>query len=180
MLSDAWLVEPLGRIRVCLPKTTHLATIDGTWPARRKDSDRHKDAWEWTRLVRDLAECFIAVEEDDRPIGIWGSRRETLLRLPGGSYYRLDFLEADPDRRGGPVGVLTIGLAACRALELAADGMVLATFPIEGLRRFYKAVGAVEERARGWNCDKHLLPFHFNAAALKRLREATDELLEIT
>ncbi|MBP9204906.1 MAG: hypothetical protein KBG28_13125 [Kofleriaceae bacterium] len=125
-----------------------------------------------------MREAFV-VRADQAPIAIWASKVGSPIALAGRRYYRLDYLEVDPARRGdGQTSTLLLGLIAKRAEEHGASGVVLAAFSIDRLLQAYEYLGAERGAPPGWNHPPQLVPLTFNAAALHRLRELIDDLQE--
>jgi hypothetical protein len=142
-----------------------------------RESDVHL-AWNWAEIVPDMHDAFVVLAEDE-PIAIWASRLRSPVVLEGRKYYRLDYLEIDPRRRGDQlVAPLMFGLIARRATELEAVGVVLAAFQIPGLVKRYVTLGASQGCPRGWNHPTELVPLTFEQAAIDRLRELIDALQE--
>jgi hypothetical protein len=111
-------------------------------------------------------------------MAIWGSRLSRVLKLPEGAFYRPDYLEIDPRRRGGTLGLFILSLVAARTLEIGAIGIVLSTFQVDGLVEFYEAAGATRGAPRGWSCPRLLVPLTFRRPALEMLAGFADALSE--
>jgi len=105
-------------------------------------------------------------------MGLWASFKR-MVKLPEGRFYRLDYLEIDPDLVGGPWGEFLLGLVCARALELDVDGLLV---PALGeTAKFYKSIGAEQELLRGWTVDKGLLPFVLRRGIVE---EVVEEIYE--
>lgn len=177
LLGKTWRVPGLGAARVATASLQASRDIDRRWSPRRRPDDAHL-AWRWAEIVPDMREAFIVVAGGD-PIAIWASKVGSPLALAGSAYYRLDYLELDPDRRGdGMTAALLFALIAKRVEEHKAGGVVLAAFNVEGLVEAYVALGAEPGCPRGWNHPAELIPLTFHQAALARLRALIDDLQE--
>jgi len=175
--GKTWRVPDLGKVRVATASRRALEDLDRRWGAMRRPEDVHL-AWRWTEIVPDMREAFIVYAED-APIGIWASKSGSPLALEGAAYYRLDYLEIDPARRGdGATSPLLFALIAKRAAEHRASGIVLAAFNVEGLIETYVALGAELGCPRGWNHPPELVPLTFRQVALDELRALIDALQE--
>jgi GNAT superfamily N-acetyltransferase len=163
----------LGRITVITGSVNVGEQIDALWHERRSDLDSLM-SWEWGKIVADMREAF-TVCFDESPVAIWASKTGSCVQLEGQPYYRLDYLEVDPDRRGdGLTSPLLFGMIAKRATEHHASGIVLAAFPSEKLVKFYESLGATRGAPRGWTHEPELVPLTFGQEALSKLRELID------
>lgn len=172
LVGQRWHVQALGEVRVERATPLHCADIETEWEPLRAEDDRDL-AWRWTKIGPTLRDGFVLIGA--HPLSIWGSTKEEPIRLPGGRYYRLDFLEARPDHRGlRVVGLFTMALVAVRALEQDADGVVLASFDVPKLIAFYEGLGAIRRRPTGWNLPRNLVPFQLDAQALEQLARFAD------
>jgi hypothetical protein len=152
--------------------------IDERWSLKRRSNDAHL-AWRWADIVPAMREAFTVLSGDE-PIAIWASKNGSPLSLGGGVYYRLDYLEIDPDRRGdGRTALLLFALIAKRVAEHSATGIVLTAFDVPALVEAYLALGAEPGCPRGWNHPVELVPLTFQQPALDRLRELIDALEEV-
>jgi GNAT superfamily N-acetyltransferase len=177
LTNKVWAAADLGEVRVGAVTVEVARTLDEAWSPRRAGDDIHL-AWVWANIVPDLREAFV-VRAKGEPIAIWGSKLGSPIELGGQKYYRLDYLEVDPDRRGdGQTSALLLGLIAKRAAEHGATGVVLATFNIDGLIRAYEYLGAERGAPSGWNHPIQLVPLTYKQPALTRLRELIDDLEE--
>lgn len=148
-------------------------TIDAEWVGRRAAGDVHL-TWRWVDLTRDTRESFV-VFLDDVPVAIWASKTGSPVTLDGHPYYRLDYVELDPDLRGdGQTSVMLFALIARRASELGAEGIVLSAFNVDKLINTYEILGATRGNPSGWKWPKELVPLTFYQGALDSLRELTD------
>jgi len=166
-------VPGLGRVRVVDPSRQHLDEIDAEWPPVRRPTDWHRE-WRWKDIVAGMVEVFAVIGPGDKVIGIWRSAKHKPIRLPDGLFYRPDYLEVAPVARGQEAGVFLFLLIAARALELGAQGIVLGTWEV--LRNFYREMGGVEGKPRGWNVEANLVPFVFDTETLEGLREALERM----
>ncbi len=169
LLGRTWTLPGSGRLRVVIPTDRHVGEIDLEWPSDRRPTDWHH-AWRWKDLTAGKVEVFALVDADDKATGIWCSAKHRPIRLPDGLFYRPDYLEVSPAGRGQELGVFLFLLIAARALELGADGVVLGTWEI--LRDFYRGLGGMERKPRGWNLEPNLVPFTFDRETLEGLVEA--------
>ena len=171
-----WLVPEIGKVE--LMEATHdlCAEIDAVWPPLRPERHVHH-VWRWQGIHQQMRETF-AVCGDAGPVAIWGSKLARVLRLPEGEFYRPDYLEIDPRRRGGVLGLFSLALMAARTFEVGAAGMVLSTFQVDGLVEFYEAAGATRGAPRGWSCPRLLVPLTFRSPVLEQLAMFADALSE--
>jgi hypothetical protein len=177
LLIHRWLVPKLGVARVSTASLETAKAIDTSWPSARQESDVHL-AWRWAEIIPDMNDAFVVLVEDE-PIGVWASKLRSPVLLEGRKYYRLDYVEIAPRRRGDQlVAPLVFGLIAKRAAEVEAIGVVLAAFQIPALVDRYVALGASEGCPRGWNHPPELVPLMFEQAARDRLRGLIDGLQE--
>jgi GNAT superfamily N-acetyltransferase len=168
------LLDPdLGEVTVITGSVNVGAKIDALWRERRSDMDALL-AWNWSEIVADMREAFVVCAAG-APIAIWASKTGSCVKLEGRPYYRLDYLEIDPNRRGdGLTSSLLAGMIAKRAAEHRACGIVLAAFPNERLVKFYESLGATRGAPRGWKHPPELVPLTFGQVALDNLRELID------
>ena len=177
LVSVTWNVPVMGRVRVANATKESAGNIDEQWAPRRSPEDAHL-AWKWFDMVPAMREAFIVYAEV-APIAIWSSKLGSPIELSGERYYRLDYLEIDPARRGdGSTAALLFGLIAKRVAEHAATGIVLSAFKIDGLVQAYARLGAEHGCPPGWNHPPELVPLIFRRPALDRLRELIDALQE--
>lgn len=176
LLNLCWRLPDGALVRVTSAMHDQLAAIDVSWPARRPPTDV-QHAWRWSDIVPDMREAFI-MTIDDRPAAVW-STKVGGVELEGRTFYRLDYLELDPDRRGdGQTAAALFGLIAKRVAEHRAEGVVLAAFNEPKLLQAYEYLGAEQGAPRGWNHPPGLVPLTFKQSALDRLRELIDGLEE--
>jgi len=154
------------------PTATHLGIADAQWAPQRKPGDAHD--WSWARVAVDSHDDFCVLDPSHVPLALWCSHAPRVLDLPGGRAYRLDFIEVKPELRGAELGVFTLGLVACRALECGVTRLVLGSLP--EARKLYDKTGGRQSKVRGWRPPRGLLPYEFERKALEELREAIDEL----
>ncbi len=145
LTNKVWAAADLGEVRVGTATLEVARALDVTWSPRRGGDDIHF-AWRWADIVPDMREAFV-VSAKGEAIAIWGSKLGSPIELGGQKYYRLDYLEVDPARRGdGQTSALLFGLIAKRASEHGATGIVLAAFSIDGLIQAYEYLGRNGER----------------------------------
>lgn len=177
LTNRVWAAADLGDVRVGTATTDVATALDTMWSVRR-GSDDIGLAWRWADIVPDMREAFVVLAKG-APIAIWASKLGSPVVLGGQKYYRLDYLEIDPARRGdGQTSAILLGLIAKRAAEHTATGVVLAAFCIDGLIRAYEYLGAERGAPPGWNHPVQLVPLTFKQPALSRLRELIDDLEE--
>lgn len=177
LTNRLWKAAELGEVRVGTGTVALAKTLDAEWSQRRRESDNHL-AWQWTRIVSDAREAFVVIA-NGKPIAIWASKLGSPIDLGAERFYRLDYLEIDPNCRGdGQTSVLLFGLIAKRAEEHAAGGIILTAFPIDKLVEAYESLGAERGAPRGWHYPKELVPLTFRRSALTRLRRLIDGLEE--
>ena len=108
-----------------------------------------------------------------------GEQGGSPVALGDTKYYRLDYLEVAPTRRGdGQTFALAMALVSKRAAEHRAEGVVLTAFRIDGVVRAYEYLGAERGAPPGWNYPSQLVPLTFKQPALAKLRELIDGLEE--
>jgi GNAT superfamily N-acetyltransferase len=173
--GSRWKVPGLGEVTITTGSPDVAARIDKLWRERRGDIDALL-AWKWVDIVADMREAF-AIHAAGSPIAIWASKPGSCVQLDGKPYYRLDYLEVDPERRGdGQTSTLLAGMIAKRATEHRASGIVLPAFPSEKLAKFYESLGATRGAPQGLEPPPQLVPFTFGQDALDNLRELVDAL----
>lgn len=173
LLADTWDVEDLGVVSVGTCTRTIAEQIDREWGTSRSESDRAL-AWSWAAIAQAMRETFVA-QVDGVPVAVWAAKLGTSTVLSGRNYYRVDFLEVCPERRGdGRTSVALFGLIAHRAAEHRATAVLLAAFNEEGLAKFYESLGAKRGAPVGWNHPPDLVPFTIEQPALVELRELID------
>ncbi|HEU4579541.1 MAG TPA: hypothetical protein VFS67_14885 [Polyangiaceae bacterium] len=150
-----------------------LTQIQATWPDGRQPSDQHHD-WNWPEICRGTPEAFCLVHQPGTVAAIWCGKHRP-IRLAEKTFYRLDRFEVCPSYRGTTIGLLTFSIIAGRALELAADGLVLASLP--AAVDFYRKLGGEQRKFQEWNVDDELIPFVFDKQKLLELHEDVDELI---
>jgi hypothetical protein len=173
LLARAWNVPGVGRVRLVHPTDQHLSAIDAEWPPGRRPTDWHR-AWRWKKITSGKVEVFAVLGPAEQLLGIWCSAKHKPIRLPDGLFYRPDYLEVAPGQRGQAMGVFLFLLIATRALEVGARGIVFGTWDI--LRVFYRGLGGVEGKPRGWTIETNLIPFVFETHTLEGLREALERM----
>ena len=177
LTNKVWAAADLGEVRVGTATNEVASLIDQAWLPRREGDDIHL-AWRWADIVPDMREAYV-VRAGEEPIAIWASKVGSPIELGGRKYYRLDYLEVDPARRGdGQTSAVLLALIAKRAAEHGAEGVVLAAFSIDGLIRAYEYLGAERGAPPGWNHPAQLVPLTFKQPALTKLRELIDDLEE--
>lgn len=175
LLTLVWDVPGAGALTLRELTPELLAAIDREFPGARTAGDWHR-SWVWSAIARGRREAFV-LTRDAVSVATWCAK-DRLLDLPDGRYYRLDYLEVRGDLRGGTVGAFTLAIIASRAREPGAQAIVLAAFPIEGLKAAYLRAGAVERDPTGWNRPRGLLALVFESAALTELEGLADGLVE--
>lgn len=157
-----------------------VTRIDEEWPMGRRVSDLHD--WSWCEIHRRfrLHGEVLAVVEDAAtpsacasPLAVWASRKRRAIALPGGSFWRLDYIEVNPSERGGAFGAIAVALAATHALRQGADGILLGS--VAELQKFWEAVGAQQRGERGWQPARGLLPFVIGPKSMAELAEMAHE-----
>ncbi len=167
MLSGrCWSVTGVGQCRVVLPALASLSAIDTDWKSRRKETDVH--LWEWADIAVGAKDLFAIRTELGVTVGLWMSGAGA-ISLPSGRFYRLDFLEVDPDLRGGDLGYLAFAMVVARAEELGCAGIVLAAYQdnVQVYLNFNGKMGPI----RGWQVPEGLVPFEFSGDALIPFKE---------
>jgi hypothetical protein len=176
LISRRWALPEPDRRQFTLETVTraHAAKIDREWPALRFPFDEHLH-WKWRDICFAGGESFVLIGENGDPAGIWCSAKPKPITLPEGTFYRLDRLEAAPSHRGGIFGVFLFAVAATRAVETAANGMVLGALP--AVASFYQGLGGHQVLQAGWRTDPDLVPFTFSRDTLLQLAEDIHELV---
>lgn len=175
--GKTWDVPHVGLVTVVGAYADTLHLIDDLWPQNRRPTDAHAQ-WKWSAISQRCEDCYVLLDSDEEPLAIWASKRKSPIMLEGRSYYRLDFIEVRPDLRqiGGETATFALGAVATRALEIGAQGVVLAAFPIEGVVAAYVTRGAEAGVPKGWSYEGDLVPLTFPHHALNTLKGAIDEL----
>jgi hypothetical protein len=173
LLTKRWEVPQNGVLSLARVAEAHVSEIDSRWPPGRRPEDWHA-SWRWKEIIAGRPEAFAITAADGSVAGIWCSAKKRPIRLPSGAFYRPDYMEIAPERRGSEMGVFLFGIICARALELRADGIVLGTWPV--LRRFYRGLGGIEGRVQGWNLAPNLVPFSFDSGSLEILRAALERM----
>ena len=173
LAKKRWLVRDRGLFRVADVTSPLVDAIDDQWPSLRRPTDWHHE-WRWRQLTEGKREVFAVVNDSGEPAGIWCSGKREPIKLEGGRFYRLDYLELSPELRGGDMGVFLFLLISARAVEVDADGILLATWPLH--RKFYSDLGGLEGPIRGWNLEPNLVPFKFDREALVGFQSALERL----
>jgi hypothetical protein len=164
LTKKRWSISSVAEVGVRLLLVEHAAEADRAWPATRKTEDWHV-TWKWRQLVSGKPEAFAVVDlATDRVTALWCTAQRRPAKLRDGLFYRPDFLEVAPPLRGGDMGVFLFQLIAARALEVGANGIMLATWP--PLRAFYAGLGGTEGPPHGWRPPANLIPFTFASDAL--------------
>lgn len=121
---------------------------------------------------------FALVTMDDDVLALWCSRKSTPISPPGAGFYRLDYLEVEPSRRAARVGAFALALAAKRAKEAGASGLLLAAIP--NVASFYQELGFSRRAAPGWNTEVGLVAYELKGGGYDALAEKADAFLEET
>jgi hypothetical protein len=168
LLAVQWDVPSVGVVAFDQATAALLAKADRQWPPMRRVADANLH-WLWSTIAARAHERFALVTPDGDLLALWCSSRSKPLSLPGGLFYRLDYIEIDPSRRGTALGPFTFAVCATRALELGCDGLVLGALPQVG--SFYQRLGGVQRREFGWQEGQNLLPYAFDREALEELQD---------
>lgn len=150
LTGKVWVAADLGEIRLATATNAVASLIDQTRPPHRGEEDIHL-AWRWADIVRDMREAYV-VRADEELLAIWASKVGSPIAPGDTKYYRLDYLEIAPTRRGdGQTFALAMALVSKRAAEHRAEGVVLTAFRIDGVVRAYEYLGAERGAPPGWN-----------------------------
>lgn len=168
LLGTRWDVPSVGVVALTQATLTLLARADRAWPPMRRPADAHLH-WRWSAIAARARERFALVAPDGEPLALWCSARSRPVRLLRGLFYRLDYVEVDPTRRGTALGPFTFAVCATRALELGCDGLVLGSLAEAG--PFYERLGGERRREAGWREGPDLLPYVFDRETLEGLQE---------
>jgi hypothetical protein len=174
LTAGSWTVGTTGEL-ICRRPSAPIASKADAWERLPSDSGVN---WSWRDLLGHAHDyfCVSLAAKPGVPVGLWCTTSKRVLRLDGGRAYRLDFIQVAPDARGAEAGIFTLGLVAARAIECGAVRIVLGSIP--GAAKVYERAGATRGRVGDWKEPHGLIPFHFEADALKNLIEATNELRE--
>lgn len=165
---------PLGPLSIWRPSKRLLGEVDEHWGASRPRGHQNLH-WSWVQ-AEEVSRDFFAVGRPPVVHALWAARPPTITLLDG-EYYRLDRLEVAPDRRGGLLGPVLMGMICWRAVEIGCDGVVAAAFP--EVVAWYEGLGTVQECPKGWSHERGLLPLRFDSDRMAELKEQTDALLEV-
>lgn len=172
LLAGTWWDLPdLGRLTVAVPTASAVAHLDREWPEHRPAHHANLH-WSWGKILKSQPERLAIVDAKGVVLALWSSAKHRPLRLPEGSFYRLDYLERDPRVSAGLLGAFAFALAGARALELGCDGLVLASLP--EVATFYDEMGGERRIPVGWRPTRSLVPFIFSAGTLTILKEDAD------
>ena len=175
MFGDRWNFPGVGLVRLAVPDDSVLARIDESWPAMRSASSESQ-WWSWRKIMDSARDRFVLRDTDGGPLALWSSVKSSPLRLPGGRFYRLDYLEVSPRSRKVRLGAFMMTLVARRAAEIGAGGVVFGALPEAA--PFYETIGFQEGSVAGWRAERGLLPYHLEGEALERLIELGNAFLE--
>jgi hypothetical protein len=156
----------LGEMQIVAPTVALAFEAKEKWAAGKRS---RLVGWSWPKLVNEYAEALAIVDAQGAPRALLCSRRRRLLDLPRGPSFELGYVEVHPDDRGGLVGYYTFAVAAARALELGATGLVLGATPEAGLLRFYGRFKPLRGKIKGWQPPPGLTPFCFDKNVLTDL-----------
>jgi GNAT superfamily N-acetyltransferase len=131
--------------------------------------------WRWYEIALRMPERFVLrdVANGDL-VAVWSSRAKRPIVLDGAGYYRPDYLEVDPGRREGGLGLFLLAVIATRARELGAQGLVLGGVDTPAARALYSRAGASESTPGGWRPAPGLIPYWIGGDAYVELCEYAD------
>lgn len=153
-----------------VPSLAAVAEIQKVWaPLRAHESHQH---WDWNLIAKGSEELFAMCDGSAKILGLIASKKRR-VRLPDGTYYRLDFIESDPNLAGRGLGGPLVAAAAIRALELKSDGMLLGS--LRETAHIYKGLGFSPELKPGWNLPPDLTAFVGSVEVLFILEESANE-----
>lgn len=175
MFDDRWGFPAVGLVALAVPGDSLLAAIDESWPALRSPQSESQ-SWSWRRIMRSARDRFVLRDTADEPLALWSSAKSGPLRLPGGRFYRLDYLEVCPRNRKARLGAFLMALIARRAAEVGADGVVFGALPEAAT--FYEKIGFQAGIVAGWQTERGLIPYRLEGEDLERLIESGNAFLE--
>jgi hypothetical protein len=174
--GSTWDLGTDGILRTLTATTGTGFEAVATWEAASKP---RLVTWSWPKLIKDAVEGFALTDVHQVPRALWCSQRG-VLRLPSGHVYELGYLEVHPDDRGSTVSYLALAIAASRAVELEASGMVLASISEEKVQAFYEYAGGQKGKVKGWRTHPALVPYFFSKDALQALQQDANGWRAIT
>jgi hypothetical protein len=95
-----------------------------------------------------------------------------LITLEDRLYYRADFWESAPALCGKGILAALLAVAAIRALELKAEGLVFGSLP--ALEATYRRLGFSDQVPSGWKLDPALVAFLGSVSLLSKIEEETN------
>lgn len=156
LLSVRWKLADVGDVRVLGASLARCREVDEIWPGKRPP-EHVNIGWNWQEIHKRAEECAALVRPaDNRTLGLWASRKKR-LKSPEGVFYRLDYLEIDPEFRGGSLGELAYAVCFERALELGSDGVVLPSF--QETAEIYEEMGFERRVVQGWAVEAGMVGF---------------------
>lgn len=175
MLRDRWIFPDIGSVALAVPGDSLLAAVDESWPTLRP-SESESQVWSWRKIMQAARDRFVLRDAAKEPLALWSSAKSTPLSLPGGRFYRLDYLEVCPRHRKARLGAFLMALIARRAREIGAGGMVLGALPEAA--QFYERLGFRAGLLAGWQTERGLIPYRLEGEDLDRLIERGNAFLE--
>lgn len=171
LLGRRWDLEEDGEVQLVQVDSTVAGNAEAAW---RDRPERRLVDWSWSQIADQSHEVLNLRTADGHVVAMWSCEPKTLISLPSlGACYRLDFLEIDPERRGGVVGYYAAAVACARAVEAGAQAVVLAS--TKDARGFWEdVVGASVRKIHGWHVPGSLLPCKIERATLEALRSDLD------
>jgi len=174
LIGRRWRIDVLELELECIHASASvLRSIDADWVARRKAGAANAH-WRWYNIALSMPERFALRDDAADPVGVWSSGTKRPIELDGEPYYRLDYPETDPWRRGGGIGLFTLAVVAARARELSAEGIVLGGLDTRAAKALYSSARASNATPGGWRPSKGLIPYCIVGDAFAGLCEYAD------
>lgn len=133
--------------------------VDSLWIPQRQAQDRH--GWRWRRVYEDGREVFALVDGSDQHAALWASAAGAIhpadrnLKVP---YYRLDYFEVAPSRRGDDLtAAFAMAVASSYALRWGAQAVV--ALVLKASEPFYERVGFTPAKLKGWKLESDVVPW---------------------
>lgn len=174
ILGRRWLLpDPFNGVWVASANGARVDAVDESWPNSRQLQAAHAH-WRWVE-IRDRAEDCLALvrREDDKTLALWSTSRAE-VQLASKRYYRVDYLEVDPDHIGSGLGAFAMGVICKEASERGLQGVVFGALP--SARWFFERLGAKETSL--WQSERGLAAMMLAEEAFEDLWRNTDELRE--
>ncbi|MCU0697722.1 MAG: hypothetical protein MUC96_14445 [Myxococcaceae bacterium] len=171
LLAKLFEIPGPERLDVVRPTKVALNNLDQEWSQLRSADDVARD-WCWA-TVADDPDVFAVRDELGGVLALWRACRP-IITLQKRVFYRLDNIEVKPGERGRALGRFVLALVAFRAIELAAQRIILAA-PPERVA-WYQSVGAVDASDLRWKYPAELKALQFEETLVLNMKEVASAL----